>query len=155
MRRPHVTPSFVLSAFALFFALGGSAFALRDAAPKPAPKCAVGTARAIVYVTGETNKGIANLPDNWSSAGSLFGYRWSCSGGIEVRKAVESGGGFDIRFPGNPGRYPVATAVFPKALGISIAPLADGSFHITEGGNIDGGDSFPPRSDGNVVIVLF
>ena len=154
MRRPQLTPSFAISVAALFFALGGSAFALRDAAPR-APKCPVGSARAIAYVTGDVNKGIANLPDGWSAAANLFGYRWTCTGGIEVRKAVESGGGFDIRFPGNPGRYPVATAVFPRALGISLAPATDGSFHVTEGGNIDGGDSFPPRSDATFVIVLF
>jgi len=159
MRRPHVTPSFVLSVFALFFALGGSAFALRDAAPKPkpAPKCVVGTARAIVLVTGDPNRGIANLPDDYSSAANLFGYRWTCNGGgVEVRKAVESGGGFDIRFPGNPGGYPVATARFPTALGISIAPNPDGSYHVTAAGNsANGGDSYPARSDASVVIVLF
>jgi hypothetical protein len=155
MRRPLVTPPLVISVLALFFALGGSAFALRDASPKPAPKCAVGSARAIAYVTGDVNQGIANLPATWSSAGILFGYRWTCNGGtVEVRKAVESGGGFDIRFPGNPGRYPVATAVYPTALGISLAPNPDGSFHVTEGGN-SSGDSFPPRSDGTFVIVLF
>jgi hypothetical protein len=155
MRRPQLTPSFAISVAALFFALGGSAFALRDAAPKPV-KCPVGSARAIAYVTGDVRQGIANLPNTWSSAANLFGYRWSCNGGgVEVRKAVESGGGFDIRFPGNPGRYPVATGVFPKALAVALAPQSDGSFHVTEGGNIDGGDSFPPRSDGDFVIVLF
>jgi hypothetical protein len=93
--------------------------------------------------------------DHVVAPGILFGYRWTCNGGtVEVRKAVESGGGFDIRFPGNPGRYPVATAVYPTALGISLAPNPDGSFHVTEGGN-SSGDSFPPRSDGTFVIVLF
>jgi hypothetical protein len=154
MRRPQLTPSLAVSVTALFFALGGSAFALRDAAPKP-PNCPVGSARAIAYVTGDVTKGIANLPDGWSSAANLFGYRWTCNGGtVEVRKAVESGGGFDVRFPGNPGRYPVATAVYPTALGMSIAPAADGSFHVTEGGNI-GGDSFTSRSDATFVLVLF
>ena len=47
MRRPLVTPPLVISVLALFFALGGSAFALRDASPKPVTKCAVGSARAI------------------------------------------------------------------------------------------------------------
>ena len=154
MRRPQLTPSFAVSVVALFFALGGSAFALRDAAPKPA-KCPLGSARAIAYVTGDVNKGIANLPDDYSSAANLFGYRWTCNGGaVEVRKAVESGGGFDIRFPGSPGRYPVATAVYPTALGMSLAPQPDGSFHVTEGGNI-AGDSFPARSDATFVIGLF
>jgi hypothetical protein len=47
MRRPLVTPLLVISLLALFFALGGSAFAFRDASPKPVPKCAVGSAWAI------------------------------------------------------------------------------------------------------------
>ena len=155
MRRPLVTPSLVISVLALFFALGGSAFALRDASSKSPPKCPVGSARAIAYVTGDVNQGIANLPTPWSSAGALFGYRWTCNGGtVEVRKAVEAGGGFDLRFPGNPGRYPVATGVYPSALAVSLAPNSDGSFHVTEGGNSPG-DSFPAKSDGTFVIVLF
>ncbi len=155
MRRPQLTASLVMSTVALFFALGGSAFAIRGAATKPAPRCPVGAARAIAYVTGDVRQGIANLPNNWSSEGSLFGYRWTCNGGaIQVRKAVEAGGGFDISFPGNPGHYPVATAVYPTAVGMSIAPNSDGSYHITEGGNA-GGDSFPARSDATFVIVLF
>lgn len=156
MRRPRPTPSLVISIVALFFALGGSAFALRDAAPKAPARCSLGSARAIAYVTGDVHRGIANLPDNWSSAADLFGYRWTCNGGaVEVRKAIESGGGFDIRFPGNPGRYPVATAVYPHALGISFAPAAEGAFHVTEGGNVGGTDGFPVRSDATFVIVLF
>ncbi len=136
---------------ALFFALGGSAFALRSTT---AARCPVGSARAIAYVTGDIN-GVANLPGSWSASGSLFGYRYSCSGGaIQVRKAIEDGGGFDIRFPGNPGRYPVATPVYPSAYGLSIAPRPDGSFHLTEAGDAPSG-SFPERSDANVIIVLF
>ena len=155
MRLPRPTPALVVASVALFFALGGSAFAIRDATSTTTAKCAVGTARAIVHVTGDVHQGIANLPGTFSSAKSLFGYRWTCNGGaVQVRKAVESGGGFDISFPGNPGHYPVATAVYPTATAISIAPNSDGSFHITEGGNTPGG-SFPERSDASFVIVLF
>ncbi len=71
-----------------------------------------------------------------------------------MRKAAEAGGGFDIRFPANPGRYPVATPVYPTAYGLSIAPNTDGSFHVTEAGNAPG-SSFPARSDASFVIVLF
>ncbi len=151
MRLPRFTPSMALAAAALFFALGGSAFALRNST---AARCSIGSARAIAYVTGDIS-GIANLPTSWSSSASLFRYRYSCSGGtIQVRKAIEAGGGFDIRFPGNPGRYPVATPVYPDAYGLSSAPMPDGSFHISEAGGAPSG-SFSERSDANVVIVLF
>ena len=72
---------------------------------------------------------------------------------MEVRKAVESGGRFDIRFPGNPGRYPVATAVYPIALGISLAPNPNGSFHVTEAGNSR--RQFHSEVGRTFVIVLF
>ena len=155
MRRPsRLSPSFVLAALALFFALGGSAFALHDAAPKPVP-CAVGTARAIAYVTGIPQQGIANLPNAWSPSPALFGYRWSCSGGaIQVRKSPGPHGGFDIRFLNNPGRNPVVTAATTDTRAISISPNTDGSFQVTEAGGAPYG-SYSFRPDSPFFIVLF
>ena len=151
MRLTRFTPSMAVALAALFFALGGSAFALRSTT---AARCPVGSARAIAYVTGDIN-GIPNLPVSWSSSASLFHYRYSCSGGtIEVRKAIEEGGGFDVRFNGNPGRYPVATPVYSDAYGLSSAPMPDGSFHISEAGGALSG-SFSVRSNASVIIVLF
>jgi hypothetical protein len=160
MRRPlrlHLSPSFAVATVALFFALGGSAFAVREATPKPkpAPRCPLGSARAIAFVTGDPRVGIANLSDNWSSSPELFGYRYSCSGGpIEVRKSPLAYGGFDIRFPGNPGRYAVATIAADATLAVSVTPKPDGSFHVTEAGDAPSG-SFPFRPTGSFVIVLF
>ena len=55
-------PATVLSCLALFFALGGSALAVSHAV-KPQPRCANGAVRGIAAVTGESGKGMANLPD--------------------------------------------------------------------------------------------
>jgi hypothetical protein len=154
LRPSRLSPSFVLAALALFFALGGSAFALRQTTPKPV-RCAVGTVRAIAYVTGIPQQGIANLPNAWSSAPALFGYRWSCSGApIQVRKSTGPNGGFDIRFLNNPGRYPVATAATNDTRAISISPNADGSFQVTEAGGAPF-KSYSFRPDSPFFIVLF
>src|SRR4051812_38023728 len=105
MRRPplrfQLTPSFVLAAIALFFALGGSAFAIRSSSAKVV-RCPVGAARAVAWVSGDPRKGIDNLPEDWSAAEGLFKYRYNCSrGAVQVRKSAH-GYGFDVRFVGNP-----------------------------------------------------
>ena len=155
--RLHLSPSFAVAMLALFFALGGSAFAVREAAPKPkpAPRCPVGSARAIAFVTGDLRVGIANLPNDWSANPTFFGYRYSCSGGpVEIRKSPLTYGGFDVRFPGNPGRYAVATVAADATLAVSVTPKPDGSFHVTEAGDAPS-ESFPFRPTGSFVIVVF
>jgi hypothetical protein len=123
-------------------------------ATKPDP-CPFGSLRALADVTGEVSKGIANLPESWSGAPEFFRFRWTCSGGtVEVRKSSSSGGGFDIRFPGNPGRYPVVNVVTARTYAASVSPNPDGSFHVVEAGNV-AGDSFPVRSDAEFVIFVF
>jgi hypothetical protein len=151
MRRAlRLSPSVVLSSLALFFALGGSAFALRTGDAKV--RCPVGAPRAVAYVTGAPNVGPGDLPNDWSGAANLFGYRWSCAGPVQVRKS-KHGFGFDIRFPGNPGKVAVATAASDTTLAVSVAPQPDGSFHVSTAGDVPN-SSFPNRVS-NVAIVVF
>ena len=92
---------------------------------------------------------------DWSSADKLFGFRYSCSGGgAQVKKSQHTNGGFDIRFPGNPGRFAVANVADDGTKAISVVPEPDGSFHVTEAGNAPG-ETFPFRSDASFFIVLY
>ena len=52
----RVTPSTVLAALALFFALGGSAIAVRDAV-RPQARCAPGAVRGYIVVFGYDSEG--------------------------------------------------------------------------------------------------
>ena len=156
MRRPslrfQLTPSFVLAAIALFFALGGSAFAIRSSATKVV-RCPAGSARGVAWVSGDPHQGIENLPNDWTSAENLFKYRYNCSrGAVQVRKSTH-GYGFDIRFVGNPGKVAVANAAADSTLAASVAPQPDGSFHISTAGDVP--DSSFPNRGAEVVIVVF
>ena len=76
IRRPSITPGTVVALIALFFALGGSAYAIGERAQGSAvaqPRCANGAVRGIAVVTGSPSQGIANLPDSFTSAAGLFG----------------------------------------------------------------------------------
>src|SRR5438552_12343171 len=96
---PGVAVPLVLSLAALFFALGGAALATGGASAKS--RCGVGSVRGIAVVTGGS-KGMQNIPDTYTSASSMFGYRYNCAGkGVQVKHAA-SLPAFDVRFPGNP-----------------------------------------------------
>jgi hypothetical protein len=163
MRRPvrvRISPSLVVSVVALFFALGGSAAALRSSSAKVV-KCPAGAVRAIAIVTGNPAEGIENLPAGFSGDAKLFSYRWSCTGGpasIQIRKSTRETGaggyrGFDIRFAGNPGHVVLANGASDSAVAASSAPVGDGSFHVSTGGDLHA-VTFTPRST-PVVVVLF
>jgi hypothetical protein len=162
MRRParlRLTPSFVIAVVALFFALGGSGLALKAATAKV--KCPAGSVKGIAIVTGNPAEGIENLPVDFSGSAKLFGYRWSCSGAattIQIRKSTRDTGaagyrGFDIRFVGNPGKVVVANTGTDTPITASVAPVGDGSFHVSTAGDVKQG-TFAPRS-APVVLVLF
>ncbi len=99
VRKLRPSPALVVASLALFFAIGGSAFAVVGRTEAAQPRCSPGAVRGIAYVTGDPKKGMRNLPDTFASAANLFGYRWNCSGGaIAVRK---NGNGFDVKFGDN------------------------------------------------------
>jgi hypothetical protein len=101
-RRFTFTPATAVSLVALFFALGGSAFALGDRIDSPfanQKRCANGAVRGVAVVTGQASAGIANVPDRFTSAGSYFSRRFNCTGkAVQVRR-VETGV-FEVRFVG-------------------------------------------------------
>jgi hypothetical protein len=69
--RFRISPASALAAAALFVALGGSAFAVADAV-KPQPRCATGAVRGIAAVTGLPSAGMGNVPDRFSSTGTVL-----------------------------------------------------------------------------------
>jgi len=94
------SPATVIASTALFFALGGSAVAISHAVA-PQARCANGAVRGIVAVTGDPSKGMANIPDQFTSNRALFSRTFTCRGGApEVRRV--SIGVYEVRFPGNP-----------------------------------------------------
>ena len=80
------------------FLLATAAWADAAAPPKkpkpkaPAPKyqvqCQPGVMRAIVWVTGDI-KGLANLPEAYTTDATMFHYRWNCTGRRDRREKVD------------------------------------------------------------------
>ena len=94
----RVSPSTVLAGAALFFALGGSAVAVTEAV-RPQARCQPGAVRAFVAVNGDPAKGMANFPDQFTSAKALFGARFNCAGAAPQARRVNVGV-YEVRFPG-------------------------------------------------------
>ena len=129
LRARRLSPALVLSAAALFFAIGGSAFAVGQRVGVAQPKCANGAVKGFAYVKGDPNKGIQNLPQEFTSDPKLFGTSFNCSGRpVQVRRL---GNVFEIRFPGTAGKLAVVTGAGVDAGFFWVTPLPDGSFRIT------------------------
>jgi hypothetical protein len=111
-RRIAVTPATAISLVALFFALGGSAFAVGErvhGAAAVQQRCTNGAVRGVATVTG-SNTGMANIPDQFSSAANLFSRRFNCTGrAIQVRRTEI--GVYEVRFPNNTAPSAVANGV--------------------------------------------
>lgn len=160
-RAPRLpSPAAVLSVAALFFALGGSALALGDAvlgsaaASKPQPRCQAGAVRGIAVVTGNPPEGIENLPDRFTSAASVFGYRFNCTGGrIEVRRAPGQPGVYDVRFVGIRSAVAIANPL-GEAGAAAVGQSPDGSFRVFVTGPVHPSRGYyGPREDIPFVIV--
>lgn len=95
----RVSPSTVLAGAALFFALGGSAVAVTEAV-KPQARCQPGAVRGFIAVNGDPAKGMANLPDQFTSAKPEIGARFNCAGAAPQARRVNVGV-YEVRFPGN------------------------------------------------------
>ena len=93
----RVTPSTVLAAAALFFALGGSAIAVSEAV-RPQARCQPGSVRGFVAVNGDPAKGIANIGDAFTSARPAVGVRFNCAGAAPQARRVNVGV-YEVRFP--------------------------------------------------------
>jgi hypothetical protein len=124
------SPSMLVSCLALFFAVGGSAFAL-DGRVAKAVGCPAGQPRAIATVTGlgdlgGAEPGVFQLPDRWTSSPKYLDYQWSCSGQrIQVRALTPTSNpnlyGFDIRFPGNPGQVATVSSNAIQTIAPSVS----------------------------------
>jgi hypothetical protein len=132
MRRTRlsITPGTAIALLALFFALGGSAFAVGERIQSPSvaqQRCANGAVRGFASVTGDPSKGMANIPDRFSSAKALFTRKFNCTGrAVQVRR-VEIGV-YEVRFVGN-----AAGTVLANGIGLfsaSVELIAPGHFRI-------------------------
>lgn len=122
----RVTPSTVLAALALFFALGGSAIAVSHAV-RPQARCAAGAVRGFIAVNGDPAKGIANLGDQFTSAKPAVGVRFNCAGAAPQARRLDRGV-FEVRFAGN------ATQVATVSSGTAestVASLGPGAFRVS------------------------
>ena len=101
-RRLTISPATAISVVALFFALGGSAFAVGEhvqATAAAQQRCANGAVRGVAVVTGSSG-GMANVPDQFTSAANLFSRKFNCTGkATQVRRTGI--GIFEVRFVGN------------------------------------------------------
>ncbi len=156
-RLPRPSPALVISLVALFFALGGTAFAVGSKALASQPRCATGAVRGIAIVTGGLN-GLDSLPSSaaYENDASLFGYRWSCTGGQILVRKPHNQNGIDIQFVGNPSTIAiVSSAANASPAGGSVSRRQpDGSFRITMGGLNSGTTSGPWQFQWNVPFVI-
>jgi hypothetical protein len=149
VRRP--SPALVLSAVALFFAIGGSAFAVGQRLGVAQPKCANGAVKGFAYVTGDPAMGIHNLTQDFTRNPKVFGTRFNCSGkAVEVRRNRDT---FEIRFLGAPGRTAMVASTVANIATPSVTALPDGSFRITPQGV--GQPTFSVTQNHQFVIVVF
>ena len=156
-RLPKPSPALIVSLVALFFALGGSAYAIGSKEFSAQPRCATGAVRGVALITG-TKTDISSLSSsNYTSAPSLFGYRWSCTGGaILVKKAAGVLGGVDVKFAGNPSSVAiVSSAASGTANGGSVSRQPDGAFRVVMGGSgVTAPGQWQPQWNIPFVIVL-
>jgi hypothetical protein len=127
VRRP--SPALVLSVVALFFAIGGSAFAVGQRLGVAQPRCANGAVKGFAYVTGDPRVGIQNMPDTFSSNASLFSGRFDCAGAaVQVRRDRDS---FVIKFNGIVGRTALVSGIGSNPQTMTVTALPDGSYRIS------------------------
>lgn len=142
----RVSPATIIALLALFFALGGSAFALGQRTA-PQAKCAQGAVRGLAEITGQSSKGVANLPDQFTADKSYFGRTFNCGGGaVQARRL--STGVYQVKFVGNAATSAVGTAMGGNAAAVDVNRNPDGSFSVSVG--------FPDQlSDVPFTVVLF
>lgn len=102
-------PATVISLAALFFALGGSAFAVGERI-QAQQRCVNGAVRGIAVVKGHPTGGMASVPDQFTGAANLFARKFNCAKkAVQVRR-VEAGV-FEVRFVGIAAPSAVGSAV--------------------------------------------
>jgi hypothetical protein len=128
--RLTITPATAISLLALFLALGGSAFAVggrTEATAVAQQRCANGAVRGVAVVTGNPSAGIANLPDQFTSAGNLFKRKFNCTNrAVQVRRV--SIGVFEVRFVGNAASSGVGSGIGDAYA--NVEPMGAGTFRV-------------------------
>jgi hypothetical protein len=128
--RLSITPGTAIALVALFFALGGSAFAVGEriqSASVAQQRCTNGAVRGVATVTGDPSRGIANIPDQFSSANVLFSRRFNCTGrAVQVRRVDI--GVFEVRFLGNTAPSAIGGGV--GAFSTTTESLGGGTFRV-------------------------
>jgi hypothetical protein len=138
-RRPSITPGTAIALLALFFALGGSAYAVGERIQSSSvaqPRCANGAVRGIAVVTGNSSQGIANFPDSFTAAGNLFGRKFNCTGRAVQARRVQAGT-FEVRFVGISGGSAVASASNDAFASVQAGPSGVFSVVIHPAGRDD------------------
>jgi hypothetical protein len=128
--RPSFSPSTAIALIALFFALGGSAFAVGESLQGQSvaqQRCTNGAVRGIAVVTGIASQGIANFPDKFTGAGNLFSRKFNCTGKAVQARRVEAGV-FEVRFVGISGGSGVGSSVSDAYTTVESVP--GGSFRV-------------------------
>ena len=131
MHRFKPSPALWISAAALFFALGGTAFAVGSKSA-PQPRCATGAVRGIAQIN--TSFDLSSLTNNLQETPQAFSYQWNCTGGkVYIRK---NNNGIDVQFIGNPATIATISGIdagFPYSG--SVSRSSSGWFHVTMGGS--------------------
>ena len=141
-RRYSFTPATAIALIALFFALGGSAYAVGERIQSPSaaqPRCANGAVRGIAVVTGIASQGMANFPGSFTSSGSLFGRKFNCTGRAVQARRVQTGT-FEVRFVGISGGSAVASATGDAIASVQAGPNGVFSVVVHPAGRDDRSD---------------
>ena len=148
-----LSPTRVIALTALFFAVGGSAFAVGQKTAVAQQRCQTGAVKGIAIVRGDPSSGIANLPTEYTSAANLFFFQFNCSGrAVQVRRISNTA--FDVRFVGTAVRAVSVTAVGGTPAAASINGMPDGSWRVTLAGPAAGG-AYQTRVDIPFVVTAF
>jgi hypothetical protein len=151
-RRLRLSPALVVAGAALLFALGGSAFAVGQKTA-PQPRCQTGAVRAIAVVVGLPQKGIENLPGEYTSDPKAFDRRFNCTGkGVEVKHGPS--GQYDVRFPGISGASCLASSMSASAGSVSCQPQPDGSYRVILRGVATLQNELPPQNVPFLVVLI-
>ncbi len=129
LRHLSISPGTAIAVVALFFALGGSAFAVGERIQSPSAaqqRCTNGAVRGVAAVTG-TSAGMANIPDQFTSANPLFARKFNCTGkAVQVRRTAI--GVYELRFVGNAAPNVLANGI--GEFSASVETLGAGTFRI-------------------------
>ena len=134
-KRSFPSPSISIALLALFFALGGSAFAVGEKLTVGQQRCANGAVRGVATVVGDSS-GLANMPSAFTSRKTVFSRTFNCTGhGVQVRRV--SIGVYEVRFVGNSAPTALATAIAGGEASAELASPSVFRVHVYPSGRAD------------------